>query len=318
MARDRTILVGIDGSKASMHALEWAICEARQVGWGLHLACAYALPSFTAAALDGGYSALDSDAVKDGAASVVKEAVARVASEGLSVSSSLELGDPAAALVEMSKGVGMAVVGTRGRGGFAERLLGTVSSALPAHGHCPTVIVPLKTGKDAREPRRAGPIERIVVGVDGSPSSEIALGRAVDEALAWRARLTAFSSIPVATGTSMFAWAPAVVDHDAILTDLETGLDALVDRVLAERDTPEGFAVRRHGLDGAAASLLVEFSTAVDLVVVGSRGRGGFSGLLLGSTSQAVLHHAVCPVMVVPARCANEGLPPAAMAGGMG
>ncbi|MDR1295098.1 MAG: universal stress protein [Bifidobacteriaceae bacterium] len=318
MARDRTILVGIDGSKASLHALDWAISEARQLGWALHLACAYAMPSFTAAALDGGYAALDSQAVKDGAGDVLGGALELAESTGLSARSSLVRGDPAAALVEMSKSVGMAVVGTRGRGGFAERLLGTVSSALPAHGHCPTVIVPLKTGKDEQEPRPVGPIHRIVVGVDGSPSSEIALGRAIDEAVAWGARLTAFSSIPVTTGTSMFAWAPAVADHDAILTDLETGLDALVNRVMAERETPEGFTVRRHGLDGAAASLLVEFSTAVDLVVVGSRGRGGFSGLLLGSTSQAVLHHAVCPVMVVPARCGHEGLPPAAVAGGMG
>ena len=67
-----------------------------------------------------------------------------------------------------------------------------------------------------------------------------------------------------------------------------------------------------HALDGNAAALMAEFSTAVELLVVGTRGRGGFRGLLMGSTSQAVLHHAACPVMVVPARVANpdEGFDP--------
>jgi universal stress family domain protein len=62
-------------------------------------------------------------------------------------------------------------------------------------------------------------------------------------------------------------------------------------------------------LDGNAAELMAEFSTAVDLVVVGSRGRGGFSGLLLGSVSQGVLAHASCPVMVVPARAKDDEEP---------
>jgi nucleotide-binding universal stress UspA family protein len=143
----------------------------------------------------------------------------------------------------------------------------------------------------------------------------VALKRALQEAACWGATLTAFSSIAVSSGTSLFAWAPAVVNHEAILRDLEAGLDAAIARALNGQAVPDGVTLRRHGLDGAPASLLVEFSTAVDLVVVGSRGRGGFSGLLLGSTSQAVLHHAVCPVMVVPARLADEGMPPAAVAG---
>jgi nucleotide-binding universal stress UspA family protein len=313
--RDKTILVGVDGSAASHHALGWAIQEAERLGWRIHVACAYALPSFTAASLDGGYAALDNAAIKRGAMAVIDKALAHVEDRGLRATSSVAKGDAAGALVELSKDAGLAVVGTRGRGGFAERLLGTVSSALPSHGHCPTVIVPLRTAKKEKPP--VGPIRKIVIGVDGSPSSQIALGRAIDEALAWDATLTAFSSIPVTTGTSLFAWAPTVVDHDAVLADLETGLNRLVDQVLAARQVPPGFTVRRHGLDGAAAALLVEFSTAVDLIVVGSRGRGGFSGLLLGSTSQAVLHHAVCPVMVVPARCQDEGVPPTAVASGM-
>ena len=75
-------------------------------------------------------------------------------------------------------------------------------------------------------------------------------------------------------------------------------VDVVVDRALAGHP---GLEVRRHVLDGSGASLLTEFSTAVDLVVVGSRGRGGFAGLLLGSTSDQVVHHAPCPVTVIRA-----------------
>jgi nucleotide-binding universal stress UspA family protein len=318
MSPKEKILVGVDGSEACLHALDWAVQEGTRLKWPLHIVCGYSLPSFAVASLDGGYAALDNAAVKDGAESVLAEAVERAEAQGARVESSLEVGDPAGVLVEMSRSTQLAVVGTRGRGGFAERLLGTVSSALPAHAHCPTVVVPLHaSGKNTPSPRPIRPIERIVVGVDGSPSADVALSRAIDEALAWRATLTAFSSLPVSTGTSLFAWVPGVVNHDAILADLEAGLDQAIERSLASKTVHQGFRVRRHGLDGTASSLLVEFSTAVDLVVVGSRGRGGFSGLLLGSTSQAVLHHAVCPVMVVPARCRDEGLPPAAVATGM-
>ena len=113
------------------------------------------------------------------------------------------------------------------------------------------------------------------------------------------AALTAVAAVPVGTGAGILAWLPAAVDHEAILRDVAEGLDVAVDQALA--DHPD-VTVRRHVLDGTGSALLTEFSTAVDLVVVGSRGRGGFAGLLLGSTSQAVLHHAACPVMVVTMR----------------
>ena len=80
-------------------------------------------------------------------------------------------------------------------------------------------------------------------------------------------------------------------------------MDAAIDAALDGRDVH----VSRHALDGSAASLLIEFSTAVDLVVVGTRGRGGLAGVLLGSTSQTVLHHSTCPVMVVPSAHLGEG-----------
>ena len=79
-----------------------------------------------------------------------------------------------------------------------------------------------------------------------------------------------------------------------MLTDVRSGLDRAV---AAAVEGHSGVTVRRHALDGNAAQLMSEFSTAVDLLVVGSRGRGGFSGLLLGSTSQGVLSGTVCRIL---------------------
>lgn len=304
------VLVGVDGSPASLAAADWAANYARVHGFALHLVCAYSVPSFTAAALDGGYAALDDTAIAEGARAVLDEAVARVSVTGVGTTSAVATGDAAAVLVELSADAATVVVGTRGRGGFAERLLGTVSSALPAHAHCPTVVVPHRERVEDRgedELPTLPVVRRIVVGVDGSPAAELALVRAIREAETWDAELTAVAGVPIGTGTSYLAWLPAAVDHEAVLRDVADGLDVLVDRVLADHP---GVQVRRHVLDGTGAQLLTEFSQAVDLVVLGSRGRGGFAGLLLGSTSQAVLHHSSCPVMVVTTRCKDDEEPP--------
>lgn len=305
MTRRDEVLVGVDGSTASLHALDWAAQHARTRGWGLHLACAYTLPAFTAASLDGGYAALDDSAIREGAAAVLAEAAARVADLGVPVTSKVYTGDAGGVLVEVSRQVRLAVVGTRGRGGFADRLLGTVSSALPAHAYCPTVVVPLRDGQGHLVPEGAEipvtrPVQRIVVGVDGSEQAEKALRCAITEAEAWGASLTAVAGVPLGAMTGALSWLPAAVDHEQVLRDMEEGLDVLVDKALVEH--PD-LTVRRIVLDGTGAELLTEFSVATDLIVLGSRGRGGFRGLLLGSTSQAVLHHASCPVMVVTNRC---------------
>jgi nucleotide-binding universal stress UspA family protein len=291
MTRSEVVLVGVDGSAASLHALDWATAYAHRVGWALHIVCSYSLPSFTAASLDGGYAALDDTTIQEGARSVLAEAKARVADAGVRATTEVATGDAAGVLVELSEEYGLAVVGTRGRGGFTERLLGTVSSALPAHARCPVVVVPLRAeanrgvswngsgGPAAPDAESAAvapgaaeirEVRRIVVGVDGSPQAERALQL------------------------------PSSIDREQVLADIGAGMDAMVDRHEAENP---GLRIRRIVLEGTGAELLTEFSTASDLLVVGSRGRGGFRGLLLGSTSQAVLHHSACPVLVVNKHC---------------
>ncbi len=291
MTTGDVILVGVDGSLESQQAAEWAAARAQRTGSSIHVLCTYALASYSATPLDGGYAALDDDALKAGAQRVVDDTVAHIRSLGVDASGSTMSGDPAGTMVEMSRDVSMIVVGSRGGGSLADRLLGSVSSALPAHAQCPVVVVPRHTSGSPFTP-----ITRIVVGVDGSEVASAALCRAVAEAATWEAELTAVAAVPITTGGSMLAWVPAAVDRDALTADVRKGLNSAIEEATQGSDV----TVKRHVLDGAPAQLLTEFSTAVDLVVVGNRGRGGFQGLLLGSTSQTVLSHSTCPVMVVP------------------
>jgi nucleotide-binding universal stress UspA family protein len=309
MTHDDVVLVGVDGSAASLHALDWAAAYAKVHGRSLRIVCSYSLPSFTAASLDGGYAALDDTAIQAGARAVLEEASLRVASAGVPATQTVATGDATGVLVELSRDVALVVVGTRGRGGFADRLLGTVSSALPAHAYCPTVVVPLRRDRstpptDENQLPPITPVHRIVVGIDGSPQAEIALRAAIVEAKAWDAELIAVAGVPLGQGAGVLSWLPAAIDREQVLADATEALNVVVDRALVEHP---GFTVRRHVLDGSGAELLTEFSAATDLIVLGSRGRGGFAGLLLGSTSQAVLHHASCPVMVVTNRCRHQG-----------
>ncbi len=299
MTHEPVVLVGVDGSTASMMAVDWAIAEAKQLGWRVHVVCVYSLPTFSGATLDGGYLAIDDKQIRAGAERVVADAAARAAGSGVVITTAVEPGDSTGVLLELSRQAGLIVIGKEGGTAFADRLLGTVSTSLAPRAHCPTVIVPVHGEKHTLRL----PVRRIVVGVDGSVSAKKALKRAIQEAELWGAELTAVAAVPIAQGAGAMAWVPGNIDRDQLLADVREGLNVTVDQALGDRT----LTVRRHALDGSPAALLTEFSTAVDLLVVGTRGRGGFAGLLLGSTSQTVIAHSDCPVLVVPAKLDDEG-----------
>lgn len=143
----------------------------------------------------------------------------------------------------------------------------------------------------------------IVVGVDNSDGAKDALRFALEEAKLRGARLRA-----------VHAWHYASIGAPAIeasgqplfgveFADLQHGVEASFEATLGEAiPDPGGVDVERRVVEGAAAAALVEESRGADLLVVGSRGLGGFRGLLLGSVGQQVTHHAACPVVVVPHR----------------
>jgi len=299
VSREPVVLVGVDGSTASLMALDWAVAEAKQLGWRVHVVCIYSLPTFSGATLDGGYLALDDSQIKAGAQRVVDEALARVA-DRVPATGAVETGDSTGILIELSKQAGLVAIGKEGGTGLADRILGAVSTSLAPHAHCPVVMIPVRHGET--KPLRV-PVRRIVVGVDGSASAKVALKRAIQEAEVWNAELTAVAAVPIGQGAGAMAWMPGNIDRDELLADVREGLNVTVDQALGDSTV----TVRRHALDGSPAALLTEFSTAVDLLVVGTRGRGGFAGLLLGSTSQTVIAHSDCPVMAVPAKLDDEG-----------
>ena len=170
-----------------------------------------------------------------------------------------------------------------GAGGFGTLVLGSVGSAAAAHAACPVVVV------RGESTPTDGPV---VVGVDGSRLSEAALAFAIDAA--------------VRRGTSLVAvhaWQDAANPRVAALIDWKA-VAAEEAAVLAERlagwqEKHPDLTIERRVVRDSPAHELTALSEQAQLVVVGSRGRGGFAGLLLGSVSQALLRHAACPVAVV-------------------
>ncbi|PTT66552.1 universal stress protein [Arthrobacter sp. HMWF013] len=304
------IVVGVDGSDHGQCALVWAAREAERRRRPLHIVTAYSVPIFAASGLDGGYATVDDSVIREGAEAVVQQALDKVSGYNIDVDASVENGDASGVLLELSEAAELLVVGTRGRGGFVGRLLGSVSSALPAHAKCPTVTVPLicadrlgETTDDKRiraEQAKAGhhPVENVVVvGVDGSEQARVAVLEAAAQAERLGAKLRVLCAVPQYSGS--LAWVPAPMDRKALLADIQVQLDAGMAWLRSHYPAlPMEAALK----DGSPVDALVEASRQVELVVVGTRGRGGFTGMLLGSTSAGVLHHAKSPVLVVPDR----------------
>jgi nucleotide-binding universal stress UspA family protein len=303
-------VVGVDGSDHGQCALVWAAREAERRRRPLHIVTAYSVPIFAASGLDGGYATVDDSVIREGAEAIVKQALEKVSGYTIDVDASVENGDASGVLLEMSETAELLVFGTRGRGGFVGRLLGSVSSALPAHAKCPTVTVPLicsdrlgETTEDKRikaEQARSGHqrVENVVVvGVDGSDQARVAVLEAASQAERLGATLRVVCAVPQYSGS--LAWVPAPMDRKALFADIRVQLDAGM--AWLKSHYPH-LPVESELKDGSPVDVLVEASRHVELIVVGTRGRGGFTGMLLGSTSDGVLHHAKGPVLVVPDR----------------
>ncbi|MER6163151.1 universal stress protein [Streptomyces violaceorubidus] len=285
------MVVGADGSVPGLEAVVWAAREAEVRNVPLQVVHALARPARLP--LDSALPRSVRERFRVTADAVVEEALLRARAEApdVDVSGLVIPGEPLSVLVAQARSAAMAVVGHRGLNGFQKTLLGSVATGLAAHAECPVVVV--------REPARpAGPV---ALGVDGSAAGAAAVRFAFQEASVQGADITAVHAWtawnapmpPPTDETEPYVYGPGMLaaEEERLLAETLSGMRTWYPDVRVEHST----------VHGPARPALIEASRTARLTVVGSRGRGGFTGLLLGSVSQAVVHHAHSPVAVVRA-----------------
>ncbi len=281
------IVVGTDGSDNAAEAVRWAKLEADVRGLPLTAVMAWDYLDQRHADgrqdFDPGYSEADARAALDAALD------AALGDDSGGVQRLAECEKPAKALLDAGANAELIVVGARGLGGFKGLLLGSTSQHVLHHSSRPVAVVRHDSAS------RFDATNRVAVGVDGSPEAVHALRWAVNEA---RARNAALSVV--------HAWhMPYAGIHPFVGDAYDSKLfvragNEVVDQALGEVAPPAELQIDRHVAHGSAAQALLDAGGEADLVVVGARGLGGFTGMVLGSVSQHVARHATCPVVVVP------------------
>ncbi|MFF5210106.1 universal stress protein [Streptosporangium sp. NPDC000396] len=282
----RPIVVGVDGSTPSVHAASWAGQEAALRGAPLRL---------VHAALRWAHDVplapqpLSWGAGAEAAAQEMLHQAAVHAQAGrphLEVATEIVDGGAPEALVIAAEGAQLLVVGNRGRGGFAELLLGSVSRYVTARASCPVAVV--------RQPH-AGERGEIVVGVIGQPGEEPVLDFAFREAALRRATLRAVHAWRHPATRAPGDIQPLVYDVKGVG---EEEAHLLAEVLAGWREKFPDVTLIEHVVHEHAAKALIEASADADLVVIGAHG-GARAPLGLGAIAHAVLHHSHVPVITV-------------------
>ena len=283
------VAVGYDGSDHARAAVDYAVAEAKQRNRPLLIVHAAVLPFMTASAQAALYWP-NGDVTRQALDDMMRGLVDQIAEDEPNLSIRYEVIDSVTAgatMVEVSRECELMVVGSRGRGGFTSLLLGSTSTQLAAHAHCPVIVI--------RDSAPAGPNHgSVVVGIDGSSQTQAVLEFAFETASLRRAPLVAIHAwrYPVVPDDAM----PLVYDPDELATTEGT---ILAEALAGWQERFPDVNVERKLMPGKATTILLEQARGAKLLVVGSRGRGGFASLLLGSTSGHLLHHAETCVAVV-------------------
>jgi nucleotide-binding universal stress UspA family protein len=279
------ILVGVDGSGAAHAAVRWAAHEAamRHVRLTLvHMLNTY-VPTYPQIPMPSGVALWQKDDGKqilEAAVKIAEDAAKTV--RGIDISTELKSSPPVPTLVEMSDEAEMIVVGSNGRGALGRVVLGSVSSGVVRGARCPVAVIRDDDSQTSRSPQAP-----VLVGIDCSPASELAAAVAFDEASRRGVDLTA-----------LHAWSDIAI-YEGPWPDWKSEADRNLAEYLAgwKERYPDVTVHRVVAIDHPARQLIDE-SESAQLVVVGSHGRGGLSGMLLGSVGNAVVHAARVPVIV--------------------
>lgn len=291
MSDNDRIVVGVDGSAPSDAALRWAAREAamRKVDLTLLHVMTPAVdvwgPGYAMAPLPLNYVEAQEEAghrILENARRIIDSVIPT--GERVQAHSELVFASPVPSLIDATKDAQMVVVGCRGQGAWRRGLFGSVSTGLIHHAHCPVAVI--HDAADAQT-QSGGPV---VVGIDGSPASELATAIAFDEA-SWRG----------VDLVAIHAWLDT--DTPAIPRSAWPDYQPEAEERLAERiagwgDRYPDVAVQRRVVFDQPARHLLDAAESAQLLVVGSHGRGGFAGMLLGSVSSTVVHAVHTPVIV--------------------
>lgn len=290
---DGPVVVGVDGSRLATRAAVWAAHEAASLGVALRVVSAWTMPVVIATGFGGAWVDPQllqeaADAAAADAASVVRDELGDHAPK---IVTAAPRGDAARQVLDASVDASMLVLGTRGRGGFASLILGSVSTACVHHATVPTVVLDDTAGLPG--------CGDVVVGIDDSTGAAAALRWAATEAGRLGAKLIVVHGSDVPN-----AMPPGGIDYGETRSDEFRGaanhlMADMVAVATAGLERPPA-AISFRPIELTATQSLLSEAKGAGLLVVGSRGRGGFTGLLLGSVSQQCIHHAVCPVVVVP------------------
>ncbi|WP_188197186.1 universal stress protein [Nonomuraea sp. SYSU D8015] len=273
----RHIVVGVDGSAPATAAVEWAAADAQRRGPAMRIVHVCEQWSYAGAGTE--YCAGVLAAAADRARALTRD---------VEVTTQLLSGNVIDTLIGESAAADSVVLGSRGLGGFAGMILGSIGMGVAGHAAGPVVIV-----------RRLSAVEhdRVVVGDDGSEHSDAAIRYAVGQA---RAR-----GVPLHV---VYAWqAPVVSPYAAAYNVLLEEAYEQQSRAAAERVTPwreknPDVRIVDEQVPGHPVNVLIKAGSTADLLVMGSRGLGGFASAVLGSVSHAVLHRLTTPVAVVRPR----------------
>lgn len=281
-AMNDRVTVGYDGSPASTRAVLWASDEAARRSAALRIVACYTMPALVSPWI--GVVPYDLEEIRQAAEEGLNGIVAQVRERhpDLRLEGGLVNAPPRQQLVADAADSDLLVVGTTGAGAAESFLLGSVAHAVARTSPCPVALVP-----DVDLPARTG---RIVVGVDGSKPAMAALDWATDLADGTESELVV-----------VHAWQYSKPDdepsegHDRAQVDA-----ALVLEQAVERSRERGLGpVRGELVEASPAVALVGLAETADLLVVGSRGRGGLRSMLFGSVAHAVAQHSPRPVVVV-------------------
>ncbi len=279
------IVVGVDGSAWSLHAVRWAAEEAALRRVPLRLV--HSVP-LSAIRRGGNFEALEDEGRRY--VTQAQGGVRQIYPE-VTVDVEVHTGDPVPVLVDLSRQARLLVVGSRGLGKFSDLLAGSTAVALARHGHCPLAVIHGPIGEQAAA--RQGPV---VVGVDGSPTSEAAVALAFEEASLRNLDLVAVHTWIDFSSDYSYAYARQfITDWEEIETEER---ELLAQRLAGWQEKYPDVTVKRVVTADRPVRHLLEQASHAPLLVVGSRGRGAISGALLGTTSQALIYHSPCPLLI--------------------